>query len=81
MISQPLATDRVYLLVERSNGSRIVTGNTSFCITDVEFEVTGRTQCQKRGLNNGMFAQTVVQGRRGYSARVGAEGLESPNPK
>lgn len=81
VISQPLATDRVYLLVERANGSRIVTGNTSFCITDVEFEVTGRTQCQKRGLNNGMFAQTVVQGRRGYSARVGAEGLEAPNPK
>jgi uncharacterized membrane protein len=81
VIATPLNTDRIYLLVERTNGTRIVTGNTSFCVTDVEFDVTGRTQCQKRGLTNGMFAQTIVQGRRGYSARIGAAGLEAASPK
>lgn len=81
VIATPLNLDRVFLMVERANGSRIVTGNTSFCITDVEFDVTGREQCAKRGLTNGMFATTVTQGRRGYSAHVGAEGLESPTPK
>lgn len=78
VISEPLAADRVYLLVERTKGQRIVTGQTTFCITDVQFEVTGRENCVKRGLANAGFVATVTQGRRGYAARVGEEGLEPP---
>jgi uncharacterized membrane protein len=80
-IATPLATDRVYLLAERANGARLVAGNVTFCTTDVEFDVSGRENCAKRGLVNAGFAPTVVQGRRGYSARIGDGGLESANPK
>jgi len=81
VIAQPLATDRIYLLVERANGSRLVWGTNNFCTTDVEFDVSGRENCTKRGLMDGGFAATVTQGRRGYAAHVGEEGLESTNPK
>jgi uncharacterized membrane protein len=78
VISEPLNTDRVFLLVERGNGTRLVTGTTTFCTTEVQFDVTGRADCAKRGLANEGFAQTTVLGRRGYTARVGDEGLEAP---
>jgi uncharacterized membrane protein len=78
VITEPLATDRVFLLVERGNGTRLVTGTTTFCTTEVQFDIRGRDNCEKRGLANEGFAQTLTQGRRGYAARVGEEGLEAP---
>jgi uncharacterized membrane protein len=78
VITEPLATDRVFLLVERGNGTRLVTGTTTFCTTEVQFDITGRDNCAKRGLANEGFFATVTQGRRGYTARVGEEGLEPP---
>jgi uncharacterized membrane protein len=78
VVTEPLAVDRVFLLVERSNGTRLVTGSTTFCTTEVQFDITGRENCEKRGLANEGFAQTTTQGRRGFTARVGEEGLEAP---
>jgi uncharacterized membrane protein len=80
-VTEPLATDRVYLLVERPNGQKLVTGTTTFCTADVQFEVSGRENCQRRGLVTAGFVATVVQGRRGFAARVGEEGLEGPRPR
>jgi uncharacterized membrane protein len=80
-VAEPLNTDRIYLLVERANGTKLVTGTTTFCTADVQFEVSGRENCQRRGLVTAGFAATTVQGRRGFAARVGEEGLEAPRAR
>jgi len=71
----PLSADRVYLLAERRGGTRVVTGDANFCITDVQFDVYGREGCASRGLSEAGFAETLTAGRTGYTARIDDDGL------
>jgi uncharacterized membrane protein len=74
-ITAPLATDKVYLLVERHKQKSPVTGNAKFCVTDIEFDITGRERCKDRGLREAGFAETRTKGVAGYAAHVSEAGL------
>jgi uncharacterized membrane protein len=80
-ITDPLATDKVYLLVENHTNAYLVKGPMKFCITNIEFEVFGTDKCASRGLTEAGFAVTDVKGRAGYAAHVGKDGLLAPAPK
>ena len=77
-ITQPLATDRIYLLADLPGKKPLVTGSEKFCVTDIAFEIQGKTDCQKRGMREIGFAQTNVKGEQGYVARIGPKGLITP---
>jgi uncharacterized membrane protein len=78
-ITDPLATDKVYLLVENHiNNAYLVKGPMKFCITNIEFEVFGIGKCASRGLTEVGFAETDTGGRTGYAAHVGKNGLLAP---
>ena len=74
-ITRPLAADKIYLLVERKDGAKLVTGRESFCTTNIVFEVEGREHCKARGLKPAGFAATDTKGRSGFVAHVGENGL------
>jgi uncharacterized membrane protein len=80
-ITDPLATDKVYLLVENHTNAYLVKGPMKFCITNVEFEIFGIDKCASRGLTEVGFAVTDTKGRAGYAAHVGKDGLLTPAPK
>ena len=61
----PLSADKIYLLVERKDGQRLVTGKEKFCITHITFDVQRRTQCKERGLTSAGFAATDTRGLTG----------------
>lgn len=74
-IAARLDTDRVYLLVERDDGTKLVTGPQTFCVTNIEFEIERRTDCTARGLIASGFAVTDTRGRSGYAAHISENGL------
>ena len=77
-ITDPLATDKVYLLVENHTSAYLVRGPAKFCITNIEFEIFGSGNCASRGLSEVGFAATDTRGRSGYAAHVGKDGLLAP---
>jgi uncharacterized membrane protein len=85
-ITAPLATDKIFLLAERSGRGLLVTGVEKFCYTDIEFEAHGRGKCASHGLGEAGFAATNTKGVTGYAAHIGDKGLlpavqiKSPSP-
>lgn len=73
-----LSTDKVYLLVERRKGGKLVSGGDVFCVTNITFETEGRENCPARGLIAAGFAPTNTRGRSGFTAHVGESGLLPP---
>jgi uncharacterized membrane protein len=73
--------DSLYLFVQKVGGPPLVTGPNKFCVTDIEFEIQGRTRCAARGMAETGFAETSVKGLSGYSAHVGESGLVKPMPR
>ncbi|HEY5047243.1 MAG TPA: DUF1036 domain-containing protein [Rhizomicrobium sp.] len=77
-ITEPLTTDRVYLLAEKRGNNRLVSGPAKFCVTDIEFEIYGNQRCAARGLTEAGFAITLTKGASGFAAHIGAGGLIPP---
>jgi uncharacterized membrane protein len=77
-ITTPLATESVYLFVQKVAGPALVSGSEKFCVADIEFDIQGRTRCKDRGLGEAGFAQTRVKGLTGFAAHVGETGLVAP---
>lgn len=77
-IATRLSSDKIYLLVEKSDGHRLVTGKENFCVTNITFEIQGRTRCAERGLTAAGFAVTNTKGRGGFTAHVSEDGLLPP---
>ncbi len=77
-IPNRLAMDKVYLLVERADGKKLVTGPETFCVTNIEFEIERRADCAARGLIASGFAVTNTKGHSGYAAHVSENGLLPP---
>jgi uncharacterized membrane protein len=80
-LTTALTYDHVYLLVERKDKHRIVTGPVNFCITAITFQVTGRAKCKSRGLEEAGFAATTTKGHSGYAVHIGEDGLIPPAPR
>ncbi|MBV8977864.1 MAG: DUF1036 domain-containing protein [Alphaproteobacteria bacterium] len=80
-IAEPLAADKIYILVQTPGGIPIATGKAKFCTTNIEFDIQGRENCAKRGLNESGFAETDVKGLAGYTAHVGEQGLLLPKKR
>jgi uncharacterized membrane protein len=78
LISEALTADKIYLLAQKPNGPTIAKGPAKFCITNVEFEIQGRTNCASHGQTEAGFAETLTKGRGGYTAHVGDTGLIAP---
>jgi len=76
----PLTVPRFYVRAEKSDGTQVLGGTENFCVTDIEFEITGRENCAARGLREMGFAVTELQGKRGYTVRIGT-GVASAKPK
>jgi len=74
-ITDPLNTDRIYLLAEKHGNNHLVSGSAKFCVTDIEFEIYGNQRCAARGLIEAGFAMTVTKGVSGFAAHIGANGL------
>ena len=70
--------DSLYLFVQKVGGPPLVTGPNKFCVTDIEFDIQGRSHCAARGMTETGFAETRVKGLAGYSAHVGESGLVKP---
>jgi uncharacterized membrane protein len=78
-ITDPLNTDRVYLVAEKHGNNHLVAGPAKFCVTDIEFEIYSNNQrCAARGLVEAGFAVTVTKGVNGFAAHIGANGLIPP---
>lgn len=75
-LTQPLASDTVYLLAQRKSGGTLVSGAQRFCTTTVPFEIQGNSNCPARGLTESGFAPTPTKGLTGYIARIGPAGLK-----
>jgi uncharacterized membrane protein len=74
-ITDPLDTDRIYVLADLPGKKPLVTGANKFCVTDIAFEIQGRNDCKKRGMREVGFAETNVKGADGYVAKIGPAGL------
>ncbi|HWA91192.1 MAG TPA: DUF1036 domain-containing protein [Rhizomicrobium sp.] len=74
-ISEPLKADKIFILAQTPGGVPIVYGKEKFCTTNVEFEITGRGNCNTRGLVESGFAVTNVKGLSGFTAHVSEHGL------
>lgn len=74
-ITDPLNTDRIYVLADIPGKKPLLTGSNKFCVTDIAFEIQGRNDCQKRGMREVGFAETNVKGAEGYVAKIGPNGL------
>ena len=77
-ITEPLATDNVYLYAQLPNGHPLVTGQNMFCIANIEFDIQDRVRCKERGLAIAGFAATNTKGQSGYAVHIGDEGLLAP---
>ena len=77
-ITTPLATESVYLFVQKVAGPALVSGGEKFCVADIEFDIQGRSRCKDRGLGEAGFAQTRVKGLTGFAAHIGETGLVAP---
>lgn len=74
-ITQPLSTDRVFLLADLPGKTPLLSGPEKFCVTDIVFEIQGKDNCKARGMRQAGFAQTTTKGQQGFVARVGPRGL------
>ena len=74
-MTMPLASDAIYLLAQRRNGSALAGGAQRFCITAASFEIQGNQSCTTRGFAEAGFAVTPTKGLSGYIARIGPAGL------
>lgn len=74
-LTAPLATDMLYLYVQKVGGPALVSGQDRFCVADIEFDIRGRAHCKERGLGELGFAATPVKGLSGFAAHVGEAGL------
>jgi uncharacterized membrane protein len=77
LMTQPLRTDRVYLLAQRKNKQPVVTGPAKLCVADIEFEIAGGP-CRGKGRTQAGFATTNTKGRSGYVANISESGLLPP---
>ena len=75
VITTPLHSDTVYLLVQKTNGQILVGGAEKFCVTPQIFDIQGRTNCTRRGYQEMGFAHTDTSKRTGYIAHIGEAGL------
>jgi uncharacterized membrane protein len=76
-ITEPLASDRVFLLAEKHGNDHLVSGPAKFCVTNIEFEIYGGQKCATRGLIEAGFAATNTKGLTGFVAHIGPNGLLS----
>jgi uncharacterized membrane protein len=74
-LTQPLFYDKIYLLAQGHDNTRLVSGPEKFCVADVEYETSQRQNCASRGLSEAGFAVTLTKGLSGYAAHVGNNGL------
>jgi len=74
-ITQPLSTDRVYLLADLPGKKPLLSGPAKFCVADIAFEIQGKDNCKARGMREAGFAQTNTKGHEGFVAHVGLHGL------
>jgi uncharacterized membrane protein len=81
VLTMALSFDSVFLLVEKHGNNKLVSGNTTFCVADVAFEIFGNTGCTKRGLTEAGFGATNTKGQTGFVAHIGDDGLLPPAPK
>ncbi len=65
----------VYLLAQKISGAVVVSGAEKFCTTSIAFDVEGRGDCDRKGLNESGFAETAGNGQAGYVAHVDGKGL------
>jgi uncharacterized membrane protein len=75
LITDPIQGQKIWLRVERGKGPPLVGGPNGFCVTNIEFDIQGRENCKKRGLQDAGFAETNQKGAAGFTARVTAQGL------
>ncbi|HEY3777424.1 MAG TPA: DUF1036 domain-containing protein [Rhizomicrobium sp.] len=75
VLTTPLTFDTVYLLAETRANKRLVAGRTTFCVTNIMFEIFGTTGCTGRGLASAGFAATNTKGMPGFVAHIGNSGL------
>ena len=74
-LTDSLKMDRVFIHAEAHNKPALVAGNDRFCVTNITFQIKGSVDCAKRGLTETGFAATNTQGRTGYTAHIGNDGL------
>ncbi len=74
-ITTPLASDAVWLLAQKLNGTVVAGGGDKFCVTPQEFDIKKRGNCASRGISEAGFAKTQTKGALGYVAHIGAAGL------
>lgn len=75
LISTPLSDERYFLRVEQAGGKSVIAGTTPFCITDIAFEIEGRTNCKGRGMKQAGFLETLTGGKDGLAVHIGPHGL------
>jgi uncharacterized membrane protein len=75
MITSPLKSDAVWLLVQKPGGVPLVSGADEFCIAAKAFEIKGRAGCSGRGFSQAGFARMPVRGKSGMLVRIDAKGL------
>jgi uncharacterized membrane protein len=80
ILTEPLRTDRIFLLAQRKAKRVVVSGPMKLCVADTEFEFVGPKPCKGRGLAEAGFAITETKGRNGYVANIGDNGLLPPAP-
>lgn len=77
LLTDPLKTDRVYLLAEGKNKRLVATGASKLCVAETEFEIVTGGHCAKGQTAKG-FAVISTSGRPGLVANVGDKGLLPP---
>jgi uncharacterized membrane protein len=75
MITSPLKSGAVWLLVQERSGAPLVSGADQFCTAAKAFEIKGRTGCSGRGFGQAGFLRMPTQGKPGVVAHVDAGGL------
>lgn len=75
LISTPLSDERYFLRVEQAGGKAVIAGTTPLCITDIAFEIEGRTNCKARGMKQAGFLETPTGGKDGLAVHIGPHGL------
>jgi uncharacterized membrane protein len=75
MITSPLKTDAVWLLVQKPGGVPLVSGVDQFCVAAKAFEIKGRAGCSGRGFSQAGFARMPTHGEHGIVVHVDAQGL------
>jgi uncharacterized membrane protein len=75
MITSPLKSDAVWLLVQKRGGAPLVSGADQFCTAAKAFEIKGRAGCSGRGFSQTGFLRMPTQGKFGIVVHVDAKGL------